>query len=69
MSDPGITLDELVAELEAAAARLRSGGLEPAAAAELVDRCAQLAGSVGSELDAAGRAAESGGREGQGTLL
>jgi hypothetical protein len=69
VSEPGATLDELVTELEAAAARLRSGGLEPVDAAGLVDRCAQLAARVGSELDGAGRAAESGGGEGQGTLL
>ena len=40
------------------AERLRSEQLEPAEAAELVERCAELAGRVGGELDARGRAAE-----------
>ena len=51
-------LDSLIRELEDAAARLRSEELAPAEAAELVERCAELAGRVGSELDARGRAAE-----------
>jgi hypothetical protein len=69
VSDPEQTLDDLVAELESVASRLRSEGIEPAEAAELVDRCAQLAARVGAELDAQGRAAESGGDTDQGTLL
>ncbi len=52
-------LDDLVRELEDAATRLRAGELEPAAAAELVDRCAQLAVSIGGELESMGRRAES----------
>jgi hypothetical protein len=51
-------LDELIRELESTAERLRSEQLEPAEAAELVDRCAELAARVGGELDARGRAAE-----------
>ena len=51
-------LDDLVAELEDTATRLRTAGLEPAAAADLVDRCAQLAAEIGSGLDRAGREAE-----------
>ncbi|MGI8846282.1 MAG: hypothetical protein ACR2HC_08960 [Thermoleophilaceae bacterium] len=51
-------LDELVRELETAAIRLRAGRLEPGAAADLVDRCAQLAGQIGGALDRAGREAE-----------
>ena len=51
-------LDELVRELETVAERLRQEQLDPAEAAELVDRCAELAGRVGGELDARGRAAE-----------
>jgi hypothetical protein len=51
-------LDSLIRELESVAERLRTEQLEPAAAAELVDRCAELAGRVGGELDARGRAAE-----------
>ncbi len=52
------TLDGLVRELEETAARLRAGELETDEAAELVDRCSELAASVGSELDRAGREAE-----------
>ncbi len=51
-------LDDLVAELEDTATRLRTADLEPAAAADLVDRCAQLAVEIGSGLDRAGREAE-----------
>jgi hypothetical protein len=51
-------LDQLIRELESTAERLRSEQLEPAEAAELVDRCAELAARVGGELDARGRAAE-----------
>jgi hypothetical protein len=51
-------LDSLIRELESVAERLRREELEPAAAAELVERCAELAGRIGGELDARGRAAE-----------
>jgi hypothetical protein len=54
-------VDLLAAELERAAERLRSGEIEPAEAAELVERCAQLAAQLGSELDR--RAAGDGGQE------
>jgi len=54
----GAELDALVAELDETATRLRAGSLEPAEAADLVERCAQLAGRIGSELDRAARAAE-----------
>ncbi len=60
-------LDELVAELEALAARLRTEELEPADAAELVERCAELAGRIGAGLDAESRAASE--AEGQERLL
>ena len=53
-------LDELVAELETVAARLRSGEVSPEEASELVERCAELAGRIGSELDSADRATEGG---------
>jgi hypothetical protein len=49
--------DELVSELEAAAERLRGGELGQQEAAELVERCAELATRVGVELDAESRAA------------
>jgi predicted DNA-binding transcriptional regulator YafY len=50
-------LDELIGELERAAARLRSGELSPDEAAALVERCAELAGRVDSELERQARAA------------
>jgi len=53
-----VNLDELIGELERAAARLRAGDLDQAAAAEVVERCAELAARIGSELDRAGRDAE-----------
>ena len=60
-------LDELVNELEATAARLRSGEVDPAQAADLVERCAELAGRIGTELDSQSRAASE--AEGQERLL
>jgi hypothetical protein len=57
-------LDDLIRELEGVAERLRSGEVPPQEAAGLVERCAQLAGRVGSELDAQSRrASESEGQE------
>ena len=44
-------LDGLVAELEAAAARLRAGEIDADEAAALVERCAELAGELGDELE------------------
>ena len=60
-------LDALVDELEAVAARLRSGELGADEAAELVERCAELAARIGSGLDAASREASQ--SEGQERLL
>ena len=51
-------LDTLIEELEQVAQRLRSGEVEPDEAARLVDRCAELAGRIGSGLDAAARETE-----------
>ena len=62
-------LDGLIRELEDSAAKLRAGALrgDPSGptpreyavqAAELVERCAELAARVGAELDRAGREAE-----------
>jgi hypothetical protein len=51
----------LASELEQAAERLRSGEIEPNEAADLVERCAQLATQLGAELDR--RAAGDGGQE------
>jgi hypothetical protein len=64
VTDP---LDSLIRELEEVAERLRSGEVPPQEAAGLVDRCAELAGRVGSELDAQSRAAAE--TEGQERLL
>jgi hypothetical protein len=64
---PGI--DELVAELEQTAARLRAGGLEQGEAAALVEKCAEFAGRVGSELEREARAGAGGGQPGQEQLL
>jgi hypothetical protein len=51
-------LDTLIRELESVADRLRREDIAADEAAELVDRCAELAARVGGELDARGRAAE-----------
>ncbi len=57
------TLDELIEELESLATKLRAGELDQAAAAAVVERCAEVANRVGAELDELGREAE---REGPG---
>ncbi|MEA2351594.1 MAG: hypothetical protein QOG41_555 [Thermoleophilaceae bacterium] len=44
-------LDAAIAELERAAERLRADDVDADEAAELVERCAQLAAQVGSALD------------------
>jgi hypothetical protein len=59
--------DALSRELEQVAARLRSGDIEAPEAAELVERCAELAARIGAELDAQSRAATE--AEGQERLL
>lgn len=64
MSEP---LDRLADELDAVAARLRAGEVDPEEAAELVERCAELAGRLGAEVDAHVRRA--GETEGQERLL
>ncbi len=51
-------LDEMIAELEDTATRLRAGELDAAQAAQLVERCAEIAGRLGAELDRAAREAE-----------
>jgi hypothetical protein len=57
-------LEVLAGELEAAAEQLRSGELDAQQAAELVERCAELAARIGAEIDARARgAAESEGQE------
>jgi hypothetical protein len=59
--------DVLSRQLEDVAARLRSGDVEGAEAAELVERCAELAARLGAELDAQSRTASE--SEGQERLL
>jgi hypothetical protein len=48
---PSESLEQMISRLEAAAATLRSGELDPARAAALVDECARLASEAGAELD------------------
>ena len=60
-------LDVLAGDLERAAERLRSGELDAAGAAELVDECARLAARAASQLDREARAAEPG--PGQDSLI
>lgn len=55
--DPPRSLDASIAELEQAAERLRSADLDPHEAAELVERCAELAARCGGDLERASRAA------------
>jgi hypothetical protein len=59
LSAPEVDLDGLVRELEDAAARLRAGQIEPEEAGALIDRCAELAAGVASELDRQVRELES----------
>ena len=56
----GEALEVVVERLERAATQLRSGELDPARAASLVDECARLAAEAGAELDRAMRAADAG---------
>ncbi|HEX8648085.1 MAG TPA: hypothetical protein VF715_14415 [Thermoleophilaceae bacterium] len=63
----GTPLDDAIAELELAATRLRSEDLAPEEAADLVERCAEIAARVGSELER--RSAPEGTVPGQETLL
>jgi len=60
-------LDELAAELEAVADKLRAEAIDGEEAADLVERCAELAQRIGAEIDARSRSA--GEAEGQERLL
>lgn len=51
-------LEEAIHELEDAARELRGEDLSQERAAELVDRCAEIAARIGGELDRAARDAE-----------
>jgi len=62
-------LDSLIDELEQTAARLRSGELDSDASAQAVERCAELATELGSDLDLQARAASAAEPPGQEKLL
>ena len=51
------TLTALAEELEAVADKLRADAVDPDEAADMVERCADLAARLGAELDARARAA------------
>jgi len=61
--------ETLVAELEIAAARLRAGEIGSQEAAELVERCADLAARLGAALEGAARTSAEGEPPGQESLL
>ena len=65
---PPETLDDLVQRLEQAAQRLRSQELDPREAADLVERCADLAARLSQALEHQSRTGE-GSSPGQETLL
>ena len=67
MSADTPTLEELAAELESVADKLRSEAVDSDEAADLVDRCAELALRIGTEIDARSRSAAA--TEGQERLL
>jgi hypothetical protein len=69
MNDANPSIDELVSELEQTADRLRQGELEQGEAAELVERCADLAGRVGAGLEREARESAAGESPGQEQLL
>jgi hypothetical protein len=60
-------LEELAAELEAVADKLRAEAIDGDEAADLVERCTELAQRIGAEIDARSRSA--GEAEGQERLL
>jgi hypothetical protein len=61
------TLEELAAELEAVADKLRAEAIDAEEAAGLVERCAELAQRIAAEMDARSRSAAE--AEGQERLL
>jgi len=67
VTDDTPTLDELAAELEAVADKLRAEAIDGDEAADAVERCADLAQRIGAEIDASSRSA--GEAEGQERLL
>ncbi len=69
MTAPTDHLDDLCAQLEAAAARLRGDELSADEAATLVDRCATLAADAATELERQVRAGAQAPPAHQGELL
>ena len=67
MTGESPTLEQLAAELEAVADKLRSEAIDGEEAADLVERCADLAQRIGAEIDSRSRSA--GETEGQERLL
>jgi hypothetical protein len=57
------TLEELASELESLADKLRSEAIDSDEAADLVDRCAELAQQIGAEIDSRSRSDEAEGQE------
>jgi exonuclease VII small subunit len=68
-SAPAGELDAAIAELERAAQRLRAEEIDADEAAELVERCAQLAAAAGAALDRQAAAAQGDPAPGQESLL
>ena len=62
-------IETIARELEQAAARLRDEDVGADEAAELVERCAELAARAGQELEREARATPGGDQPGQETLL
>ena len=56
-------LDGVVQELERAAERLRAEDIDPDEAADLVERCAELAAGLGAALDRRAAGADAPGQE------
>ena len=67
MNEVAPGLEELAAELEAVADKLRSEAIDGDEAADLVERCAEVAQRIGWEIDA--RSSTAGEAEGQERLL
>ena len=67
MSGEVASLDELATELEAVADKLRSEAIDAEEAADLVERCAEMATRLGGEIDSRARGASE--SEGQERLL
>ena len=69
MTSPSDQLDDLCAQLQEAATRLRVDELSPEQAATLVEDCARLAADAGAELERRVRAGGQGPPAGQGELI